>query len=82
MLGEEHAAKVNKAVREQIQTEITAHGLHFTPLARTLGISSGVLQRYMAGSRQFPMTILWVILDFIGLPVEVFFSRVMSRLDS
>jgi hypothetical protein len=82
MLGEEHAAKVNKAVREQIKAEITEYGSYYTTLSVTLGISPGVLQRYMAGSRQFPMTILWVILDFIGLPVDVFFSRVMSRLDS
>jgi len=75
----ESAEAFNTAIGAQMRAEIAAHGYTVKGAAEAMGISRGVLIRYLDGERNIPISVAARLADLFGLPLSTLVQRAEDR---
>lgn len=67
------------AVAAQLRAEISAAGLSVAEAARRSNVPRGSLVRYLDGTRELPVSVMYQMADTLGISVPVFVTRADER---
>lgn len=67
------------AIRLQIRVELVEHSMRQSDLSEAVGIAAGVMSRYMAGHRTFPLHLLIKIARAFGMTLSAFIGKAEAR---